>query len=156
DLLRAHEDVDDRAVVEVHRVELGAHALLEERAAFFDLVGEDLEEVVVLQSLEDLLFVVVAEIARDVTSEAARGLRRLDGGHATTFRPVKLPRAALRCQRSSTIAPSRSTRGGSTLTSTKVEGGPPGDSPSRTKSTAARTLGSSAEVEATAGARVGL
>ena len=41
------EDVDERPVVKVPRVELGRHAALVERAALFDLLGEGVEEVVV-------------------------------------------------------------------------------------------------------------
>src|SRR5690606_28090882 len=51
--LRAHEDVHDRAIVEVLREELGSDAALEERAAFLDFVGEDVEEAVVLDAFDD-------------------------------------------------------------------------------------------------------
>src|SRR5258708_19946556 len=52
------EDIHERPVVEVTRVKIGRYAPLVERAAFLDLLGERLEQVVALNAADDLLFVV--------------------------------------------------------------------------------------------------
>jgi hypothetical protein len=79
--LTADQDVDDRAVVEVSRVELGSDAALEERAPFLDLFGEHVEEVVALDPLHDLFLVVEGKVARDGAGKAPRRFFGLDQRH---------------------------------------------------------------------------
>src|SRR5262249_1681459 len=52
------EDVDERPIIEVSLIKLGRHPTLVECAALFDFLREGIEEIVVLDTLQDLLFVV--------------------------------------------------------------------------------------------------
>src|SRR5690606_26128201 len=80
--------VDDRAVVEVLLEERGSHTALEESSALFNLLRQPFEEIVILDALDDLLFVVEGEVARDRSSEPAGSFFGFDQGH------VELPLAA--------------------------------------------------------------
>src|SRR6187551_1270451 len=75
------QDVDQGAIVEVAVIKIRRHAALEERASFFDLFGQLVEQRIVLDSPDDLLFVVEREVARDGTSKAARGFFRFNQRH---------------------------------------------------------------------------
>src|SRR6266540_307337 len=75
------QNVDERAVIEVLLIELGRHAALVERASFFNLFRKGREQVIALDALQDLLFVVERKIAGNGTREPARSLFRFDQGH---------------------------------------------------------------------------
>src|SRR4051812_38756185 len=56
--LGAHEDIDQRAIIEIMSVQVGRDAALVERTPLFDLLAEDLEQAVSLDASNDLFLVV--------------------------------------------------------------------------------------------------
>jgi hypothetical protein len=75
------ENIDERPVVEVTRVEIWRHAPLVEGAAFFDFLGERIEEIVVLNTANDLVLIVKGQIACNRPGETSRRFLGLNEGH---------------------------------------------------------------------------
>ena len=87
------EDIDERPVVEVSLIKLGRYPTLVESAAFLDFFRKRFEEVVVLDALEDLLFVVEREIAGNGARQPPCGFFRFDQRHS--FSPRSFTSIAL-------------------------------------------------------------
>src|SRR6266568_9305145 len=80
--LRAEDDVDDGAVVEVRlRVEVRGEPRAVQLPALLQLVSQRVEEVVLLDAADDLLLVVEGDVGADGTGKAGRLLGRLDERH---------------------------------------------------------------------------
>src|SRR5579863_10463508 len=78
--LRLDEDVDESPVVKIAREEIRRNTALVEGAALFDLFGQGLEEVVILDAADDLVLVVEGKVARDRARQPSRGFFGLDEG----------------------------------------------------------------------------
>src|SRR5688500_8920752 len=83
--LRLHEHVDDRALVDVLAEDVLGDAALEQLAAFIDLVGHHVEQVVVRDAFEDLVLVIEREVRSDRTRELPCTLGIVDQGSHTAI-----------------------------------------------------------------------